>query len=179
MMTEMEIKPACAFTGHRPQRFSFGYDETHPDCLRLKEALAQQIELLYLGGMRRFYTGCAQGVDMWAGEAVMELARTRSDAELCCAVPFAGHELGWSAPLQRRYRDMLRAASEVKVLRESFTPDCYHVRNRWLVDSSHMLLAVYDGSAARSGTGYTVNYARRLGRNIVCIRPDTLEIVSY
>jgi uncharacterized phage-like protein YoqJ len=116
---------------------------------------------------------------MWAGEAVMELARTRPDAELCCAVPFAGQEQSWSAELRRRYYAMLAAAAEVKVLRESFARDCYFARNRWLVDNSHMLLAVYDGGAERSGTRYTVEYARRRGREIICIRPDTLSVERY
>lgn len=64
---------ACAFTGHRPTRFTFKYDEAHPDCIELKEMLAKQIDFLYRHGVTDFYTGCALGVDMWAGEAVLSL----------------------------------------------------------------------------------------------------------
>lgn len=64
---------ACAFTGHRPTRFTFKYDEAHPDCIELKDMLAKQIDFLYRHGVTDFYTGCALGVDMWAGEAVLTL----------------------------------------------------------------------------------------------------------
>lgn len=50
-------------------------------------------------------------------------------------------------------------------------------RNRYLVDHSSVLLAVYNG-VKRSGTGATVNYARRLGREIIIINPLTRS-VSY
>lgn len=64
---------ACAFTGHRPTRFSFKYDEEPSDCLKLKAVLVEQIGFLYQQGVTDFYTGCALGVDMWAGEAVLSL----------------------------------------------------------------------------------------------------------
>ena len=48
-------------------------------------------------------------------------------------------------------------------------------RNRWLVEHSSILLAVYNGSF-RSGTGATVRYARQLGRNIYIIDPITRVI---
>ena len=54
---------SCAFTGHRPTRFSFKYDEEHPDCTQLKNVLGEQIALLYQQGVTDFYTGCALGVD--------------------------------------------------------------------------------------------------------------------
>ena len=50
-------------------------------------------------------------------------------------------------------------------------------RNRYMVDHSSFLLAVYNG-AARSGTGATVNYARKMGREIIVIDPLTRQITS-
>lgn len=37
---------ACAFTGHRPTRFSFKHDEAHPACIELKKVQAEQIDFL-------------------------------------------------------------------------------------------------------------------------------------
>ncbi len=48
-------------------------------------------------------------------------------------------------------------------------------RNRFLVDHASMLLAVYNG-VRRSGTGATVNYARKQGREIIVIDPLTLSV---
>ena len=35
------IETACAFTGHRPKSFPWKYNETAPDCVLLKEVLAE------------------------------------------------------------------------------------------------------------------------------------------
>ena len=36
----------ASFTGHRPDKFSFKYNEQHIDCIRLKSILINQIEYL-------------------------------------------------------------------------------------------------------------------------------------
>ena len=50
-------------------------------------------------------------------------------------------------------------------------------RNYYLVDHSSILLAVYNGSH-RSGTGMTVRYAQKLGREIIVIDPITKAVNS-
>ena len=52
---------------------------------------------------------------------------------------------------------------------------CMLDRNHRLVESAGILLAVYNG-VRRSGTGATVNYARKLGREIIIINPITGQI---
>ena len=48
-------------------------------------------------------------------------------------------------------------------------------RNRFMVEHASTLLAVYNG-VRRSGTGATVNYARKMGREIIVIDPITLHV---
>lgn len=178
----MQIKKdliSCSFTGHRPTRFVFKYDETHSACIELKKVLAHQIERLYKRGVRKFYTGCAMGVDMWAGEAVLSLKNQYSDIELFCAVPFRGQAEKWEQKQQRRYNKLLKSSDKVFILSEEYTTECYFNRNRFLVDNADVLLAVYDMDAKkRSGTGYTVNYAAKIGKPILLIHPDTLQIMT-
>lgn len=47
----------CAFTGHRPHRFPFGYNETDPRCLVLKANIENGIKELSGQGVRMFITG--------------------------------------------------------------------------------------------------------------------------
>lgn len=59
----------CCFTGHRPQSFSFKFDETHPDCMRIKHVLKKSIKtLISKFSVQHFISGMALGVDMWANE---------------------------------------------------------------------------------------------------------------
>ena len=48
-------------------------------------------------------------------------------------------------------------------------------RNRFLIEHASVVLAVFNG-VRRSGTGATVNYARKMGREIIVIDPTTLNI---
>lgn len=52
---------------------------------------------------------------------------------------------------------------------------CMLDRNRYLIDHSDILLAVYNGSW-RSGTGMTVRHAKKLGREVILIDPKTRSI---
>ena len=61
-------------------------------------------------------------------------------------------------------------ANEVVYVNQAYRSDCMLERNRYLVDHSSILLAVYNGSY-RSGTGMTVRYAQKLGREVIIIDP--------
>lgn len=170
-------KTSCAFTGHRPTRFSFKYDETHPACIKLKKVLAEQIDFLYRQGITDFYTGCALGIDLWAGEAVLALAELHPEIKLHCVVPFAGQERKWTDEQQARYHAMLRRGSETAIVQKKYDKECYFNRNRYLVDHAGVLLAVYDMQAnKRSGTGYTVHYAQAQKKPVVAIDPDNFSV---
>lgn len=179
LMEEKPILTSCAFTGHRPTRFVFKYDELHPACAALKQAIEKQVRRLYRRGIRQFYTGCALGVDMWAGEIVLQLKEEYPDMELLCAVPFAGQEKAWRTEQQQRYLALLNKSSAVFILSDRYTEQCYFDRNRFLVDHADVLLAVYDTQTKkRSGTGYTVNYARQQKKPMLLIHPDTFQVLA-
>lgn len=170
-------KTSCAFTGHRPTRFSFKYDETHLACIKLKKVLAEQINFLYRQGITDFYTGCALGIDLWAGEAVLAVAELHPEIKLHCIVPFAAQDQKWTPDQQARYHALLDRSSEVILTQEKYNKDCYYIRNRYLVDHADIVLAVYDVQAnKRSGTGYTVHYAQTQGKPIIAIDPDDFHI---
>ena len=67
---------SCAFTGHRPSNFSFGYDEEHPDCCKIKAIMATQVVSLIQNGVTTFLTGMALGVDIWGAEIVLACKKT-------------------------------------------------------------------------------------------------------
>lgn len=167
---------SCAFTGHRPNRFVFGYDETHPMCIKLKETITKEIESLIKKGVYKFYTGCALGVDLWAGEAVLSLKQTYPDIELHSIIPFKGQEANWAEKQKVRYYNLLNKSDNIKVLNECYRKDCFLDRNRYLVDHADILLAVYDRDPKSSGTGYTVNYASAIGKTIILIDPDDFHV---
>lgn len=165
----------CAFTGHRPKSFPWKDNETVPGCVLLKETLAEQIQLLADKGVTDFLSGMAQGVDLWAAEIVLDLKKKNPALRLHCILPCEGQEDAWPMSEQERYRSILRQADEVIYVNREYTSDCMLARNRYLAEHSSVLLAVYNGSY-RSGTGMTVRYAKRLGREVIVIAPVSRSV---
>lgn len=167
----------CCFTGYRPHRFGFSPEGLRPE--HVQKALGEQIARLYAEGYRTFITGMCVGVDLWAAEEVLALRRDHPEVELVAAIPFEGQESTWPQAARRQYQRIREACQRVEII--SDTPgdkQAYLDRNRWMVDSADLVLAVYDfGSQEfRSGTAATVRYARRQLRRVVYIHPTTLAV---
>ena len=165
---------SCAFTGHRPQSYPWRYDEAAPGCVRLKVALARQIELLADRGAGDFFSGMALGADTWAALTVLALRERGLPLRLHCLLPCQGQEAAWANGDRQRYHAILRQADSVTYVSREARQGCMLARNRRLVESAAVLLAVY-GGRSRSGTGATLRYARQLGREIIRIDPITCQ----
>ena len=168
----------CAFTGHRPKSFPWGYEESARDCLLLKEVLEAQITALAEQGVTDFLSGMARGVDLWSSQIVLDLQKKNPALKLHCVLPCKGQESKWTASAQERYRSILAQANEVVYVGQEYNRDCMLKRNRYLVDHSSILLAVYNGTW-RSGTGATVRYAQKLNREIIIIDPVTRTLSKF
>lgn len=166
---------ACAFTGHRPSGFSFGLDESDVMCRGIICALRVQIKRLYNMGIRTFYTGCATGVDTWAAEIVLDEKKRCPDMRLVAAVPFRGQEENWDISEKRRYKEILEGCDQVVTLSDRFYRGAFLKRDRYMVDNSDAVIAVYDEANSSSGTGYTVRYALKKNKTVVIIDPKNLN----
>ena len=144
----------CCFTGHRPEKIA------DPDFVkaRLRETILSALK----DGYTDFISGMARGVDLWAAEAVLSLRGEGRPVRLICAYPFPGHSAE-SLPVSEK-------ADEVYDICPTFFKAGFHLRNRWMVDRSGAVIAVFNGS--RGGTKLTVDYALSLGRRFYWISPE-------
>ena len=161
---------SCAFTGHRPSRLPWRYNEDDPRCKTLKMVLNTQIHELAEAGTTSFLSGMAQGVDLWSAQIVLGLREENSSIKLHCILPCEGQERKWSVSAQELYRSILNRADNVVFVDREYRQESMLKRNRDLVDHSSTLLAVYNGQY-RSGTAMTVRYAQSKGRKIIMIDP--------
>lgn len=165
----------CAFTGHRPNRFPWKGNESDPRCVALKAVLMEQIMALSEAGVTDYFNGGAAGVDCWTALIVLELREKNPALKLRCILPYEGQADGWSDSARERYDSILKRADSVDYVSRDYYDGCMIERNHRLVESAGLLLSVFNG-ARRSGTGATVNYARKLGREIIVIDPLTLTV---
>lgn len=166
---------SCAFTGHRPKSFPWKYSEDNLDCVLLKETLAAQITALTETGVVEYFTGGADGVDCWAAEIVLTMREKNPALTLHCVLPYEGQADRWNASAQERYYSILKRADSVTYVSREYYDGCLIDRNHRLVEAAELLLAVFNG-VRRSGTGATVNYARKLGREIIIIDPISRKV---
>ena len=185
-ITETEGFPdqACAFTGHRPQKFPWGFNESDPACVALRDTLAAQIAALVDAGYTDFLTGMALGVDQWAAQTVLALRKKsrglfglgkKNAPRLHCFLPCEGQDAKWSQASKELYRSILGQADSVVYVSRRYDDQCMLRRNRALVDHAALVLAVYDGEY-RGGTAATVRYAREQGRELIVIDPVTRAV---
>lgn len=169
---------SCAITGHRPTRFKWKYKENTSGCKHLKKQIREQCALLYENGVRQFWVGGSLGVDMWAAELLLKLKKEPdySGIELMIALPFENHDSDWDDRSKLRMTFLMQhSTATVTVGKADKSPAVnYRKRNEYLVAQADCLLAIYDNDHTfRSGTGMTVNYAKKKGIPIIYIHPDT------
>lgn len=176
-MCKMDNGLTCCFTGHRPQGLPCGGDEGAPACIRLKDALRREIAaLVEERGVTRFISGMALGIDQWAAGLVAQLRGQYPHLSLEGAVPCAGQESRWSRDKQLQYHALRRQCDRWTILQPAYTRGCMQARNRYMVDNSDIVLAVWDGRPG--GTGSTVAYARKRGLCLLILDPVTAEPVG-
>lgn len=163
----MNRETTCSFTGHRPEKLPWRGDESDPRCLALKERLAAAVEDAYDKGMRHFMCGMARGADFYFCDAVLELRERRSGVTLEAVIPCEEQAARWSERERERWFSLVERCDGETMLQHHYDKGCMLRRNRYLVDHSSMLIAVYDGMLG--GTMYTLSYAMKQGLETVIL----------
>ena len=104
------IEKSCAFTGHRPYKLPWKYNEADPHCVSLKMALLEQIRALAAAGVTDMYSGMAEGVDIWCSRVVLFLRKENPALRLHCVLPHEGQADKWAPASQELYRSILAQA---------------------------------------------------------------------
>ena len=142
----MENSKTCCVTGHR--------DIPLEQVDRIRELLRREIFTAMEEGYTHFISGFARGADLLFADIVAELE------EVCfitleAAIPYPGRMKTPDKTFQR----LIRCCDTVKIHSGSYSKDCYMRRNRYMVDQSQRVIAVYDGRPT-GGTAATVRYAK-------------------
>lgn len=144
---------SCTFTGHR-------------ELVDLDVALLDRVvKNLIKNGVNRFLCGMAHGFDLTAAESVLALKKEFPNVELVACVPCEGQSNFFSAADKARYNRILLNSSEVIVLSDHYYQGCMHVRDRYMVDNSDMVVCYLRKKSG--GTYYTVKYAKDQGKKVI------------
>lgn len=146
----------CCFTGHR----------NAPQTPLIYASVRQEIEKAYALGYRIFCAGGALGFDSVAALNVLALRENGyGDIRLRLILPYPDQHARWNKSDQRMFEEIFKRANSIEYVSEHYTQWCMHARNRRLVDLSSYCICFLEDE--KSGTGYTVNYARKKGLHTV------------
>lgn len=170
----------CSIIGHNPKRFKFKYKETNTGCKRIKKRLKEQIAALYESGIHAFLISGILGVDIWAGEIILQMKKEPqySGLELTVIVPFDENDRRWDERSKRRLANLKKHSSVVIVGNRS-GEECYFQREQYMLSHADCLIAVFDNDfTIQSNVARVVSHALKTGMPIVYIHPDNAG-VSY
>lgn len=142
----MKCNKVCMITGHR----------IIPEKYRDKIAAQLQAEVLeaIAGGYGHFISGFAEGADLLFADIVIRCKRMHG-ITLEAALPFPDRI---KTP-DTTFQSLIRCCDNIHICSDHYFKGCFMKRNRYMVDCSDRILAVYDGRKT-GGTAATVRYAR-------------------
>lgn len=142
----MGTEKTCCVTGHR--------DIPEEQMDRIQKLLRQEILAAIEDGYTHFISGFAAGADLLFADIIAELKEIYP-ITLEAAIPYPGRMKTPDETFQR----LIRCCDTVKIHSDSYFKGCYMRRNRYMVDHSQCVIAVYDGRPT-GGTAATVRYAK-------------------
>ena len=163
MQSEIYLPRAVCFTGHRPEKFPFDVTNT----VYLKMFLS----LLYMHscdavreGYDTFYCGMQRGMDIWAGQTILNVKRIYPSVKLICVSPYEREIASRHGEEYTEYAELRDRCDEFITLNKYYRNGCFTERNRYMVDRSGYVIGAI--SEPKSGTAQTLAYAERRGRRI-------------
>lgn len=159
-----DIKHSLCFSGHRPEKLPDCGDENSPVTKVLKSLLYKKITDSIENGFTRFYIGGARGVDMWAGDILMEQKSLGKAVEIIVVLPYEGFANGFKGYDKWVFGRLIYRADKFITLSAKYYNGCMLRRNEYMAEHSSALIAVLCDN--KSGTGHTINTARKKGLTV-------------
>lgn len=153
----------CCVTGHR----SLTPVQGMVSVIELMEEMLMAAN----DGYTRFITGMAEGIDQIFARNVLIIKKYCPDIKLVAAISHRGR----LDAKDKGFQELISRCDEVLVLSEKYHPGVYAARNRWMLENSGRLIAVWDGRLT-GGTYRTVKLAEKLGIDTRRLNPENMNL---
>lgn len=158
-----------SFTGHRPQKLPWGFNENDERFIDMKNRTRIEIENAIQKGYHTFLCGMALGFDMMCAELVLELKKKYPHIKLIGAIPCKNQSDRWNSIQKARYQKLLKQLDKIRCIYDTYIDGCMQERNQYMINNSSLVIALFNGK--NGGTKTTIDYAKSLGKEVVIITP--------
>ena len=145
----------CCVTGHR--------DIPVEQIDTVKYALRREIIKAVSDGYTGFMTGFADGADQYFAEMVVNLQEDFPNLRLIAVLPYWKRMDSFES--REQTKALLHACADVVVIQEEYRPNVYAKRNRYMVEHSDRVIAVYDGRE-KGGTVNTIRLTHNMKKEL-------------
>lgn len=145
----------CCVTGHR--------DIPAERIDHIKTSLEYEVDRAISDGFTCFISGFADGADLLFAGIVAERIAKNPTLKLIAAIPYRRR----LDTLQKsgRTKALIDLCAEIYIAAEEYHPSVYAKRNRYMVERSDRVIAVYDGRE-KGGTVETIRLAHTMKREL-------------
>ena len=150
------MEHTCCITGHR----NISDDVTD----FVERELRREIALAIEEGYTHFLSGFAEGTDLLFAQIVADEKQKNNAIKLEAAIP---NRKRINTPNQL-FQQLIGQCDVVGVHSEEYHSSCFMKRNRFMVDQSSRVIAVFDGRKS-GGTYATMQYAQKQRKDIKII----------
>ena len=158
----------CCVTGHR--------DIPAEQVGHIKKSLEQEVDRAISDGFTCFISGFADGVDLLFAGIVAERIAKNPALKLIAAIPYRRR----LDTLQKseRTKALIDLCAEIYIVAEGYHPSVYAKRNRYMVERSDRVIAVYDGRE-NGGTIRTIRLSHSMKKELREIAIGEIYIPEY
>ena len=155
MEVNIKKEKTCCFTGHRV------IDKNQIESLYKK--LDRTVEGFISAGITTFLAGGALGFDTLAALTVLDKREKYPNVRLIICIPCPDQSRSWSERDRAIYDGILSRADGTVLVSDRYFKGCMHLRNRYMADNSQYCIAYCLDENGKSGSAYTLNYAKKVG----------------
>lgn len=161
----MTPETTCCFTGPRPLRLPENGNELSAEIIELKRKIRFAVYEASREGFRFFITGMAEGFDVFAAEAVLEMKKEFEGIFLVAALPYSDAVKHHSEAVSARIKKIVSESDLVISVSEFYFSGCELIRNKYMVEHSSRIIGYYNGLS--KGTAHCWEYAIENGLETV------------
>ncbi len=164
-------------TGNRPEKFPFDYSNGASIQMTAYAACIKKLAFEYLSyGYDHFILGMARGVDIDFGKEIVRYKTTFDkfkDVVIEAAIPYRGQEARYDNLSRKKFNYIMENCGKVTYIADTYSRECYLARDRYMVDNSDFVLAIWNG-VHEGGTYYTIRYATEQKKEVRLISLKTM-----
>ncbi len=171
-----------AVTGYKGHELGI-FSNKHEAIPYIKGVLKNRITQLVEEGLEWVVISGQLGVELWAGETVIELKETYPDLQLAVLTPFQEQEQRWKENTQQYYHQVVSQADFVDSIskRPYENPGQLQAGNQFIIEKTDALLVLYDADQPGSPEFYlrTAHKYVELGNEYPILSISFFDVNDY